>query len=380
MTNVEAGMTREVRMADDEAPGRGKSFGLRISSFVRHLEFVLRHWRFPAAGGLLLALGAALVGCGSNGPDPLVVYCAHDSVYSEEVLRRFERETGIAVSVKFDTEATKSLGLVNQLIAEKEHPRCDVFWNNQVLGTMDLTDHDLLLPYRGPGWKRIPDAFKDPEGRWTGFAARLRVYIVNTDRLEATPEAIEERLAAEDQSRFTVARPLFGTTLTHYRLLWHVWGGEKLQAWHRETRERGLVEAASNGQTKNLVAEGVCDLGWTDTDDFYVALDAGKPVAQVPVRLDDGSTISIPNSVAIIRGTKRLEQAQRLVDFLLSEESELALSRSKARQIPLGPVADEKLSDDVRQLRRWAEEGYDLNRIGDARHECLEWLKSEYLE
>jgi iron(III) transport system substrate-binding protein len=308
------------------------------------------------------------------------VYCAHDSVYSEEVLRKFERETGIPVSIKFDTEATKSLGLVNQLIAEQDHPRCDVFWNNQVLGTVDLIDHDLLHAYRGPGWERIPPAFKDPEGRWTGFAARLRVYIVNTERMEATPEAIEQRLKAADLSRFTIAKPMYGTTLTHYRLLWHLWGGETLQQWHRGTRERGLVEAASNGQTKNLVAEGVCDFGWTDTDDFFVALDDDKPVAQVPVRVEGGATISIPNSVAIIRGTRRLEQAQRLVEYLLSEETELALSRSKARQIPLGSVDDAQLSEEVRRLRAWSADGYDLNRIRNARSECLDWLKSEYLQ
>jgi iron(III) transport system substrate-binding protein len=128
------------------------------------------------------------------------------------------------------------------------------------------------------------------------------------------------------------------------------------------------------------VAEGVCDFGWTDTDDFYVALDASQPVAQVPVRVEGGATISIPNSVAIIKGTRRVEQAQRLVEFLLSEQTELALSQSKARQIPLGPVADERLSDEVRKLRAWTADGYDLNRIGAARTECLDWLKSEYLQ
>ena len=41
----------------------------------------------------------------------------------------------------YDSEATKSLGLVNQLKNEKNAPHCDVFWNNELLGTMDLA-HD----------------------------------------------------------------------------------------------------------------------------------------------------------------------------------------------------------------------------------------------
>lgn len=330
---------------------------------------------------ILGSLGALFVisGCKSEGPEPLVVYCAHDSVYSEGILRRFEQQTGIPVAIKFDTEATKSLGLVNQLIAEKEHPRCDVFWNNQVLGTIDLMEEAILQPYKGPGYERIPSAFKDPQGYWTGFGARLRVDIVNTGNMEATEEAIQQRLQG-DLSRMAIAKPLYGTTLTHYSLLWHLWGSERLKQWHADVRERGLLEVAGNAQVKNLVAAGTCDLGWTDTDDYFVAQDDGMPVDMLPVRVEGGATISIPNSVAIIKGTTRLEQAQKLVDFLLSEETELALSQSKARQIPLGPVDESRLSDDVRRLKAWSDDGYDLNELASARDECLDWLKSEYLE
>lgn len=344
-----------------------------------------RFWQRPRAmtAAVILAgilAGALTAGCGSDGPEPLVVYCAHDSIYSEEILRAFERETGIPVSIKFDTEATKSLGLVNQLIAEKNNPRCDVFWNNQVLGTVDLKKEGVLEPYQGPGYQRIPSAFKDPEGYWTGFGARLRVYIVNTEKMDATPEAIDARLQADDLSGMAVAKPLYGTTLTHYSLLWRQWGGGALKEWHHATRERGLQELAGNAQVKNLVAAGACDFGWTDTDDYFVAQDEGLPVDMVPVRVDGGATISIPNSVAIIKGTKRREQAQKLVDYLLSEETELKLSKSKARQIPLGPVDESQLSDDVRRLKEWAQDGYDLNQLAGARDECLAWLKSEYLQ
>lgn len=342
------------------------------------------HRRAVDLAGMLVALIAVvpgagfLAGCSLGRSDALVVYCAHDSVYSEQILRRFERETGIPVAIKFDTEATKSLGLVQQLIAEKDNPRCDVFWNNEVLGTMDLFEQGLLLPYRGTGHQRIPDAFKDPEGHWTGFGARLRVYIVNTENMEATPEAIAARLESDDLSRFVMARPLYGTTLTHYSLLWHIWGGDELQRWHTDARRRGLIEAGGNAQVKDLVAGGVCDFGWTDTDDFFAARDAGQPVAMLPIRVD-GATVSIPNSVAIIRGTSRPEQARQLVDFLLSEEIELALSQSDSRQIPLGPVDEARLSAEVRQLKTWAAEGYDLNVLIEARTACLNWLKSEYL-
>ena len=309
--------------------------------------------------------------------DSLVVYCAHDSIYADAILHEFERQTGIAVTVRYDTEATKSLGLVELLLQEKAHPRCDVFWNNEVLGTLQLADENVLLPYRGSGYERIPTAFKDADGRWAGFAARLRVWIVNTNRVAPTEEEIQKN-SSGDLERMVIAKPLYGTTRTQFTVLWNLWGREKMSAWVHDRRDRHLREVDGNSMVKDLVSTGVCDLGWTDTDDFFEAHDDGKPVAMLPVKLEDGKTICIPNTVAIIRDTKHLVQAQKLVDFLLSEKCEMELAAAKSRQIPLGPVDAARLPDDVKQLQRWAANGVSLNNLGTASVECLAWLKTAY--
>lgn len=327
-----------------------------------------------------------VIGCGllaafcyppaANSPQPLVVYCAHDSLYSDAILERFRRQTGIPVAVVHDTEATKSLGLVNRLIRERDHPRCDVFWNNQVLGTMELKQRGLLVPYKGPGYKRIPSRYRDPDGCWTGFAARLRVYIVNTRRMPATEEAVQKAFTG-NLLRVGVAKPLYGTTLSHYSVLWDVWRPDRLKQWHRDLREGGLRELPGNAAVMSLVAAGTLDCGWTDTDDFYVAHDRGDPVAMVPVTVVGDRVILIPNSVAIIRGTKHRSAAEQLVDFLLSADIETALARSKSRQIPLGPVEASQLPAEVRRFSRYVPRGVDLSRLGPARRACLDWLKRE---
>ncbi len=327
-----------------------------------------------------VALFAAYMVFWYRGGEPLVVYCAHDAVYSEPILRQFERDTGFPVTPVFDTEATKSLGLVERLVRERDNPRCDVFWNNELLGTLDLKERGITLPYKGSGYARIPDKFKDPDGHWTGFAARFRVWIVNTRKMPATQQAIEKALQG-DLSRVAIAKPIFGTTLTHYTVLWQHLGAEKLKAWHFDWRKRGVVEARGNAHVKDLVAEGVCDLGLTDTDDYFVAHDAGKTVGMVPFRLDDGKTICIPNTVAIIKGTLRSKQAQRLVDYLLSLDRQLLLARSAARQVPLWDRAYGQGYVDpppAAMQQWWVQESYPLATLGPVRAECLAWLKSEY--
>lgn len=306
----------------------------------------------------------------------LVVYCAHDSVYAEAVLKDFEQQTGIHVVPRFDAEATKSLGLIELLIREKDAPRCDVFWNNELLGMLDLKERGVLQPYKGEGYARIPATLKDPDGCWTGFAARMRVYIINTDLCRATEASLAGHLAG-DLSRAAIAKPIYGTTLTHYSVLWQRWGEERLKAWHSDTRRRGLREVRGNGTVKDIVSHGACAFGFTDTDDFFLARDAGKPVAMLPVRLEDGSTISIPNTVAIVKGSRRFEDASALVDYLLSEKSEIALANARSRQIPLGPVDETRVPDEVNTLRGWARDAVSLTSLVEARTACLAWLRSE---
>ena len=316
---------------------------------------------------------------GQRTPDQpsLVVYCAHDAIFSEAILDDFEQRTGIRVEKRFDTEATKSLGLLNLIRRERDHSRCDVLWNNELLGTVELQRDGLLEPYRGTGWERIPEQFRDPEGHWVGFGARLRVWIVNTAQMSADEESMHAALELET-GRCAMAVPMFGTTLTHYTVLHHVWGAERLRNWHHEVRKRGLREVAGNAMVKDVVASGRCDFGWTDTDDFFVAKDDGASVEMLPVRID-GRTIAIPNTAAIIRGTKHRREAERLVDFLASAETEVKLARSAARQIPLGPVDEEQVPEDARRLSEWAQDGVDLREMLDDRRAVLDWLRTEYV-
>jgi len=319
-----------------------------------------------------LVWGAYVTFFASSGA--LIVYCAHDATYSRAVLDRFTEQTGIKVLVKDDTEATKSLGLVELILKERSAPRCDVFWNNELLGMIQLQEAAVLEPWKGAGYRRIPDNYKDPNGEWCGFAARVRVYILNSNR--GTAQDAAAILNSDDLSRTAIAKPLYGTTLTHYSALWHQLGRDVTREWHLENRRKGMKEVNGNAITKDLVANGVCDLGFTDTDDFFVAKDSGAAVAMVPARLPDGATICIPNTVAVIRGTRHQQAARKLVDFLLSEENELALANSASRQLPLGAVDASRLPEEVRAMLPWLEQGRAPGELAAAREECLKWLKS----
>ncbi|MFO1490636.1 MAG: extracellular solute-binding protein [Kiritimatiellia bacterium] len=305
----------------------------------------------------------------------LVVACTHDAEFAALVFDAFTKKTGIPVTPVYDTEATKSLALVEQIQRENGRPRADVLWNNEMLGMLELQRRGLLAPHAGEGWKRMPAAWRDPDGLWTAFGARMRGMIVNTTLVSAA-EAARDPLPAGDLSKFTMAKPQFGTTLTHAAALWQELGADAFKAWWADAQARGLKVVAGNGMTKSLVADGACRAGFTDTDDYASAREAGKPVAFVPARLPSGKTIAIPNTVALLRGAKHESDAKVFIDFLLSADSEVLLANSAARQIPLGPVDAAKLPPEVSSWAEAARNSVDLRGLLDARNACLEWIRS----
>ena len=80
-----------------------------------------------------------------------------DQVFSEPILKLYEKRTGIRVLPVYDVEAAKTTGLVNRLITEKDHPQADVFWNGEFVQTLLLQTDGLLAPYQSPNSADIPD-------------------------------------------------------------------------------------------------------------------------------------------------------------------------------------------------------------------------------
>jgi iron(III) transport system substrate-binding protein len=288
-----------------------------------------------------LAASLALVGCPSSDPPApeVVVYVALDRVYAQAILDTFTAETGIEVKAKWDTEATKTTGLVELIRSERERPRCDVFWNNEVVQTIALGREGLLEPYDSPAAADLPSSARDPQHLWTGFAARARVLIVNTDLVgpDAGPSSYRDLLDPRWRGRCGVAKPLFGTTATHAAALEAALGPEEAHAWWRGLRENQVVVCAGNADVKDRVAQGELAFGLTDTDDASLALLDGAPVRvvfpdQAPGQL---GTLLIPNSVCVIRGAPHPSQAKALVDWLVSGDVEEALARARSVQVPL---------------------------------------------
>jgi len=267
----------------------------------------------------------------------VVIYTSLDQIFSEPVLQEFEKKTGIKVRAVYDVEAAKTTGLVNRLIAEKDNPQADVFWNSEVGRTIILKQKGVLVPYQSPSATDIPQQFKDKDGYWTGFAARARILIYNKNLVKESglPKSIFELTGPKWQGKVSMAYPLFGTTSTHVAAWYALLGPQKTEAYLTALKKNEVMIANGNSVVRDMVVEGEAAIGFTDTDDAHVAIQMGKPVAILYPDKEGIGTLLIPNTVSLIKGAPHQEEAKRLIDYLLSKEVEGNLAFSASAQMPL---------------------------------------------
>ncbi|HKD35968.1 MAG TPA: extracellular solute-binding protein [Pirellulales bacterium] len=280
-----------------------------------------------------------LFGCWSKSNSEVVVYTAQDQKFAEPLFKEFTKQTSIAVRPKFDAESTKTVGLVTELEQEAARPRADVFWNNEILTTLRLEKRGLLESFSPAAAKDYPAEYRDPGGMWYGFAARARILLVNKQLVpeDKRPRSIEDLANEKWRGRVALAKPLFGTTATHAACLFAAWGDEKAEQFFLRLKANQIQVLGGNKQVAVNVGNGKLAFGLTDTDDALEEIRNGQPVVIVyPDQQVDGiGTLFIPNTLAIMKGCPHPEAARRLVEWLLSPETETKLAEGPSGQIPL---------------------------------------------
>jgi iron(III) transport system substrate-binding protein len=290
---------------------------------------------------LLIACTLFLAACGSRETNAVVVYTALDQEFSKPLLDAYAANGETEVKPRYDTEASKTIGLVNAIRAESRRPRCDVFWNNEIVNTLRLRKEGLLAPVAIPNGAAYPAQFRDPEGYWYGFAARARVILVNTELVpkEKFPRGLQDAIDPHWRGRVAMAKPLFGSTATHFAVLHAHWGEKDYESWLNGLKTNEVQIHPGNRQSAAAVAAGTAAFGFTDTDDAMLEIAAGAPVRIIYPDSEPGQlgTLFIPNTLSVLRDAPNPEQAAALIDHLLAPETEAELANGPSAQIPLHP-------------------------------------------
>lgn len=321
---------------------------------------------------LLFLTGCARQGSPQGDAGTVVLYSSADDYLLAEIASEFERQTGIKVVVLGDTEATKTTGLMQRLISERDRPRADVWWSSEPFATERLAREGLLAPMPAEAIQDLPSDWPtdliDQNGFWIGFALRARVLAVRTGVVDEAdlPRTLEDLTHERWRGRVGIARPEFGTTRGHMAALVHACGPEALEDWLTRMKANDMRIYSGNATVVRAIADGEILVALTDTDDIWVGQRNGWPVQAVyevakPTEgLCSFGAMWIPNTVAMVKGAPNPDNAARLIAYLLSEQTARRIAMTDSRNIPVYP----HLVEEFREFAPDTEDGGTLPPTG----------------
>jgi len=234
-----------------------------------------------------------------RGPS-VVVYASQDQVYAEPILKDFERATGIRVRAVYDSEAVKTVGLANRLLAERAHPQCDVFWGNEELRTRQMAALGV---------------FRETNG-WAAMGHRSRrIGMRDSSGNIPAPSSWQELTNPVYRGRIAMALPLFGTTSTHFQALRQHWGESNWLAWCRALSANKPFVVDGNSVAVKFLERGEADVALTDSDDINAEIREGAKIRALPVGKE---TLLIPATAGVVRRCPHPAAAERLFQYLQS--------------------------------------------------------------
>lgn len=280
----------------------------------------------------------------SGQSDELVVYTARSESLNEAVIPNFERDTGITVHT-----VTAGTGeLVTRVESERENPQGDILWAADVTMLHDMTD--LFEEYVSTEDEYMIEEFRNETGYFSPAFADPTVFIVNTELAggEGQITSFEDLLNPELEGRIAFGDPINSSSAFQslMAMLYAAGDGDPLsdEAWEFVEQFIGNLDGkvqGSSGQVHRGVADGEYTVGLTWEDPVVHYIRSGSPVEVV---FPSEGAIFPGQAVQIINGAENLENAQKFIDYVLSDK----IQSLAGQELTVRPLRkDVELADDM---------------------------------
>jgi iron(III) transport system substrate-binding protein len=136
--------------------------------------------------------------------------------------------------------------------------------------------------------------------------------------------------------------------------LFTLWGDKRGKQFLDGLTVNKVKLTGSNGESADFVASGEFEFALVDSDDAVDRLRHGKPLEIVYPDQGEGEAgvLILPNAVALIRGGPHTDNGKKLIEYLVSKETERKLAFADCAQIPLHPgVATPKEIKPIEQIK-----------------------------
>ena len=275
-----------------------------------------------AGAALALALVAPTLGaCTSGGDDSLVVYSGRTENLLGPLLEDFENESGIDIDPRYGDSADLAL-LIDE---EGDRSPADVFISQSpgAVGFLDGADRLTGLSDDLVGLVSEGDAAAD--NTWVGLSGRVRTLVYNTDLVDPAtlPDSVLD-LTGPAYAGDVAMAPTNGSFQDFVTVMRSELGDDEARAWLDGMAAGDPPTFDNNTAIVEAVGRGEVPMGLVN---HYYALRATAEDPDLPVENhffpegDLGSTLLV-TAASIVEGTDKADDAEALIEFLLSDEAQ----------------------------------------------------------
>ena len=299
----------------------------------------------------------------------LILYTSHKEELWKPIVKEFEERTGIWVEV-----VSGGTNLLLEDIAEKKgEVDADLFFGGGVESLNAFSDY--FIPYEAQGMEKVDSQFRSMDGVWTPFSA-LPVVLIYNDKL-LVPEELaswEDLLNPKFKGKIALANPSHSASAFTGLLSFMEAargkspftgdGAEESEILHQIAKQLEGKEYEDSGEVPEAVADGSKLVGITLEETALKYIAKGKNIGIVYPK--EGTSV-VPDAGAILKGAKHLENAQKFLDFSISEECQEILHKRFHRRSVLKSMAGEGQPSllDIKQLH------YDISKVSEERSGIL---------
>lgn len=257
------------------------------------------------------------------------VYSARKAQLIEPILDRFTAKTGIEVNLV----TSKADQLLKRLESEGRRSPADILITTDAGRLHRAKQAGVLQAKIWPQLlKKVPVSLQDNDGQWLGLTTRARVIVYAKDRVAAKDLSTYEALADakwNNQICIRSSNNIYNQSLVASMIAHQ--GKQKTEDW-----AKGLVENMARkpkgGDRDQVmaVAAGQCDLAVVNTyylgqmlngSDKAQRAAAQKVAVFWPNQDDRGTHINV-SGIAITKSAKNIDNANKLIEFLLSDTAQ----------------------------------------------------------
>jgi iron(III) transport system substrate-binding protein len=291
-------------------------------------------------GGATAGSGGSAGSAGSAGSgQTITLYNGQHEETTQALVAAFERQTGIKVKVRSDSESV----LTAQILQEGSRSPADVIYTENSPPLTRLADRHLLAPVNAGTLASVPARFDSPADNWAGVSARVTVLVYNTQKLTPAqlPASALDLARPEWKGKFGFAptesdlQPVI-TSITKAR------GQAAALEWLKELKANAGSSVYPDNETiMAKVNSGQVQIALINNYYWYrLRLQLGAAAMHSAVAHlapgDSGYVLDV-SGAGVLASSQHKAAAQKFVAFLVSAQGQGIIARSDSYEYPLRP-------------------------------------------